>query len=300
MLRFRFAFLSLLVVAAAADGKPKSGEPQFGTARYVEYVAGDLPIVLTAPHGGRLKPDAIPARTKGVSGEDLNTQALARAVAAEFVARTGQHVHLVASLLHRSRLDPNREIVEAAQGNPIAGRAWNEFHAFVRTALAAAVERHGFAFLVDLHGHGHLVQRLELGYILHARQLNQSDASLDASGLVEVSTLGDLHRRVGGSAATLLRGPRSLGGLFTARGFRAIPSPKEPQPGDAPYFTGGYIVHHHTATPGTAHVDGVQIECPHLGVRQTVGDRARFARITAEVLTAFVEEHYPFKFPVRP
>ncbi len=299
MSRALIAFLFLLFVARAVGAAPKPGESQFGTARYVEYIAGDLPIVLTAPHGGRLKPDAIPARTKGVTDMDANTQELARALAAEFLARTGRHVHLVASLLHRSRLDPNRDIVEAAHGEPIAGRAWNEFHAFIRAALGDAVARHGFAFLVDLHGHGHLVQRLELGYILGAKQLNQSDASFDAAGLIGVSSLGDLHQRVGGSAAVLLRGSRSLGDLFASRGIRAVPGPQEPQPGDAPFFAGGYIIHHHAASPNTPKVDGLQIECPHRGIRATAADRAHFAKITAEVLTLFVEEHYPFKFPTR-
>ena len=36
--------------------------------------------------------------------------------------------------LHRSKLDPNREIIEAAQGDPESERAWWEFQTFIEEA----------------------------------------------------------------------------------------------------------------------------------------------------------------------
>jgi hypothetical protein len=286
----------LLAVApafAAAPAEKIPGQSYFGVDRYNEYLAGDLPIVLTSPHGGRLKPDALPNRTEGVTEMDANTQELARALADEFFARTGHRVHLVASHLHRVKLDPNREIKEAAQGNAAAERAWAEYHATIRGALAAAVERHGFAFLVDLHGHGHKIPRLELGYALGAKQLNVSDQAFDTSGVIALSTLSDLQRRLGGSAAALLRGPRSLGDLFAARGLPAVPSPQDPGPGNNTFFDGGYTVRQH-AGGDSPKVDGLQIECHRVGVRDTAANRARFAKITAEVLTLFLQERYAF------
>ncbi len=289
---FGLCVLASQLPAAPADKIP--GQSYFDPARYVEYVAGDLPIVLTSPHGGRLKPDAIRNRTQGVTDMDANTQELTRALAAELLARSGHHAHLVASHLHRSKLDPNREIQEAAQGDPVAQKAWQEFHAAIRGALAAAVARHGFAFLIDLHGHAHPIARLELGYALDAKQLNRSDAAFDASGVIQLSTLRDLHARLGGSAATLLRGPGSLGDLLATGGLRATPSPAEPQPGDGPFFSGGYIVRQHAAEPATTRVDGLQIECPRPGVRDTPENRARFAKITTAALTVFLKSRYDF------
>lgn len=299
------AAMAALVLAAtsalaAVPTKPTApaekvpGQAYFGLDRYVEYVAGDLPIVLTSPHGGRMRPDAIPNRKEGVKDMDLNTQELARAIVEELHARSGRRAHLIASHLHRSKLDPNREIKEAAQGQVLAERTWHEFHASIREALAAAVARHGFAFLIDLHGHAHPIARIELGYALEAKQLNQPDAAFDASGLMALSTLSDLHARVGGSAATLLRGPGSLGDLFATRGIRAVPSPKDPQPGNHPFFAGGYIVRIH-AGGDTPKVDGLQIETYRAGIRDTAENRARFARITVEALTVFLRERYGFE-----
>lgn len=292
------AALPLLPAAArAAPAAPPAkipGTAYFGTARYIEYVAGDLPIVLTVPHGGRLRPATLADRKEGSLEMDANTQELARAVAAAIHARAGAHPHLVASHLHRVKLDPNREIKEAAQGDPAAELAWREFHAAIAGALAAAVARHGFAFLVDLHGHSHPIARLELGYALSSTQLNVADTAFDRSGVVAVSTFRDLHARRGGSAAALLRGPRSLGALFAAQGFEVVPSPAAPQPGPHPYFSGSYIVRHHTAAPHAAAVSGLQIECHRIGVRDTETNRAHFARAAAEVLLAFLRDHYAY------
>lgn len=301
--RLHFSFCLLLFFALARASVPlerKPGQSYYSSIDpYVEYVAGDLPIVLTSPHGGRLRPDAIPNRTKGVTEMDTNTQELARATLDAIRARSGRHAHLVASHLHRSKLDPNREIAEAAQGSAIAVRVWHEFHAAIEEALAAAIARHGFAFLIDLHGHAHPIARLELGYALDARQLNRDDADFDASGLIALSTMADLQKRRGGSAAAFLRGAGSLGDLFESRGLRATPGPKEPQPGNHPFFSGGYIVRQHAAAPDTAKVDGLQIECPRPGVRDTVEARARFAKITAEVLAVFLKENYGFDLDAR-
>jgi N-formylglutamate amidohydrolase len=288
--------------AEAASGAASStqkipGTAYFGTARYIEYLAGDLPLVLTAPHGGRLKPAGLADRKEGSLEMDANTQELARALAAAVHARTGAHVHLVASHLHRVKLDPNREIKEAAQGDPAAELAWREFHAAVAGALAAAVARHGFAFLVDLHGHAHPISRLELGYALSTAQLNVPDAAFDRSGVIAVSTFRDLHTRRPGSAAALLRGPRSLGALFAAQGYDVVPGPAAPRPGNTPYFNGGYIVRHHTAAPQNAAVAGLQIECHRVGVRDTAANREKFGRAAAEVLLTFLQEHYAYTAP---
>lgn len=297
-------FLRLLIVllvltasspAPAAVPVPKvPGESYFGTDRHVEYVAGDLPLVITVPHGGRAQPADLPTRRQGVTVMDANTQELARELVAELERRSGGRVHLILSHLHRSRLDPNREIVEAANGHPGAERVWREFHAAIEGALAAAVARHGFAFLVDLHGHAHPIARLELGYALAAPQLNRADAEFDASGVIGLSTLADLHARRGGSAADLIRGPRSLGSLLAAGGLPATPSGPDPQPGNHPFFAGGYIVQRHAAAAGTPRVDGLQIECPRPGVRDTPENRARFGRITAAALLEFLREHHGF------
>lgn len=290
----QLAAIAGLVLAPAFATEPVAGQSYFGATRYVEYVAGDLPIVIAVPHGGRLAPDTLPKRKDGVSVSDANTQELAKALVEALRAKTGGHAHVILSHLHRSRLDPNREIKEAAQGNEAAETAWREYHGRIEAALAAAVARHGFAFLIDLHGHAHPIPRLELGYGVSAAQLNGNDAAVDADGLAKKSSLRDLHAAKGGSGAALLRGPASLGARLSERGLRAVPSPAEPGPGNNPYFSGGYTTQRHAAAPETTKVDGLQIETPRVGMRDTAESRARFARISADALLVFLREHYGF------
>ncbi len=266
----------------------------FGTDRYLEYRPGDLPLVLTSPHGGSLTPDSIPDRKEGVTSKDMFTQELTIALSDALFAATGQRPHVIMSHLHRRKLDPNREIKEAAAGQPAAERAWREFHDFIRTANTAAVSRHGFAFLVDMHGHAHPIARIEVGYTLNSAQLNRDDRAFDAGNLIAVSSLRDLHARVGGSAADLIRGPRSLGTLLAERGYRAVPSRAEPRPENHPYFAGGYIVQVHTRAADTPKVDGVQFEHPRDGIRDTAAHRTRYAAAAAEVLLVFLRERYGF------
>lgn len=286
--------LFLLWVSAVAC----AATPQFGTDRFIEYRPGELPVVLTSPHGGSLLPASIPDRKEGVTAKDLNTQELTFALSDAFFAATGKRPHVIASHLHRRKLDPNREIKEAAAGDPAAERAWREFHDFIRAANATAVSAHGFAFLIDVHGHAHPIPRIELGYGLTNAQLNLDDRAFDASDLASVSSLRDLHARIGGSGAELLRGPHSLGALFAERGVRAIPSGPEPRPEQHPYFSGGYIVQTHTRAADTPKVDGVQFEHHRDGIRDTAANRERFARIAVEVLGTFLRERYRYTLPV--
>src|SRR5207249_8145611 len=156
----------------------QAGETYFGRNRYVEYLAGDLPFILSAPHGGRERPDELPDREEGTFAFDTNTQELAHAVATELHDRTGHWPHVTICRIHRRKLDCNREIVEATAGNPLAEQAWREYQTFIDAAQAAVIARHGRGLYIDLHGHGHAEQRLELGYLHSVDQLAADDVTL--------------------------------------------------------------------------------------------------------------------------
>lgn len=205
---------------------------------------------------------------------------------------TGKHAHVVIVHLHRVKLDANRDLVEGAQGDAEAELAWQEFHRFIADAKNAIGRRLTGGLYLDLHGHGHAVQRLELGYLLSSEDLRQPDDSLDSrpafetsSSIRTISVLSPL------SFAELLRGPSSLGALFEAEGFPAVPSEATPDPGDAEYFAGGYNTAVHGCRGG-GQICAVQIESNRLGVRDTEVNRARFAASLARVLERYLQLHY--------
>jgi hypothetical protein len=288
--------LVCLIAAAAACDKPSPapsgnscagtpGVPCFGRQSYVEYDPGALPIVVSVPHGGALAPANIPDRTVGTTVTDSNTIDLGRAIVQAFVARTGKAPHLILCHLRRTKLDANREVSEAAQGNADAVQAWTEYHDFVGQAAREVVARSGRGFYIDLHGHGHTVQRLELGYLLSSTTLDRSDAELNGGNTASQSSLRLLMLTTPKTFAEALRGTSSLGGLLAAS-TASVPSPATPSPGNDDYFTGGYSTERHSAT-----LPGLQIESHFTGIRDTAASRIFFAEALVAALVTFVSTH---------
>ena len=267
------------------------GEIYFGTQQYIEYQAGDLPIIIVAPHGGDLTPASVLDRTSGVTTRDRNTQEVARVFGETLFDRTGHRPHIVINRLHRLKLDANREIGEAAQGNASAETAWREFHEFIDAAKVAVVDGFGRGLYIDLHGHGHDNQRLELGYLLSAADLERSDALLDDASLVNKSSIRALVGQSSAGFVVLLRGATSMGGLLEPLGFPTVPSPTQPDPGGEPYFTGGYNTQRHGSRDGGV-ISSIQIEMNFIGVRDTEGSRTAFAGALAQALEVYMPTHF--------
>lgn len=270
----------------AADLHP--GNSVFGQHQFIEYVPGELPLILSAPHGGRMLPDEIPDRSLGVRDSDANTQELARTIAAVIHAQTGRHVHLIICRLHRSKLDANREVIEAAQGQPLAEQAWREHHDFIEQACAEAVRQYGVAFLIDLHGHGHKDPRVELGYLHTPVEMAGSEGALNIPDFANGGSLGWIAARSNLTYTELLRGPLSLGALLEARGFASTPSPRMTVP-DEPYFKGGYTVARHCVS--SRNVTGLQIEANRPRLRDTAANRLAFAKALTGSLDVFFSTH---------
>lgn len=282
------AALLLAFTGQAVAGDLAPGNSVFGQQNFIEYVPGDLPLIISAPHGGRLTPDEIPTRTNGVTDIDANTQELARTIAAVVHAETGRHIHLVICRLHRSKLDANRELAEAAQGSAAAEQAWQEHHAFIDAACDEAVKKYGVAFLIDLHGHGHPDPRVELGYLHNALALADCDEALNEATYVNGSSLRWIVERSELSHTDLLRGPLSFGSMLEANGFRATPSPRMPVPTE-PFFRGGYTIQRHC--DAARNVTGFQIEANRPHLRDTAENRLLFARALLSTLKTYFTTH---------
>jgi len=277
---------SLTIPCLTFAAEAPSESPVFGKQNFIEYLTGQLPLVLSAPHGGALVPQTVATRTAGVAQPDANTQDLARRIAAEIQKITGKRPALIISHLHRSKLDPNREIKEAAQGDPKAEAAWTEYHGFISEALKAAVSRHQRAFFIDLHGQSHKDVRVELGYQHAAADYSADDAKTNSTDFIKLGSLKlitELHPER--AYSELLFGPKSLGGMLETRGYHATPSPRMKVPSE-PYFRGGYTVSRHVNA--AERIAGLQIECNRTRLRDTADNRQRFAETLATVLRDYL------------
>ena len=139
------------------------GEVYYGAEKYTEYVAGNLPLIISAPHGGTDPAFALPNRTYGTISTDSNTAELSRAIQTACSNRFGRWPHVIICRVPRTKIDCNREVVEGAQGVAATEAVWNEYHDLIRMAKESVTSSYGRGLLINVHGHGHTLQRLELG-----------------------------------------------------------------------------------------------------------------------------------------
>ena len=271
------------------------GQTYLGKDGFIEYHAGNLPIVISVPHGGRLEPASIPDRDcEGcVYVMDSYTQELARQIKDAFVKQTGCYPHVVYNLLNRKKLDMNRDVTSATDSNNVTASYWNEYHAYIDSAKSSILRGFGKGLFIDLHGHGHTKQRIEYGYLLYESQLRESDSVLNTTKRVNVSSIRNLvGTNISASThAGLLRGPYALGTLFANQGFPGVPSTQDPFPEEADdYFNGGYNTLVHGSNPG-GEIDAIQMEL-YSAIRFNASKRAAFADAFASVIRSFLQQHY--------
>jgi hypothetical protein len=286
------AALTVIPLGEVHGGGYAPGETLTSHDGYSEYHVGDLPIILSLPHAGAMRPEAIANRSEAVADNDPYADELAAELSAEIERLTGHPVHLIVNQLHRSKMDANRSRWEGTRGDPLATQAWEEYHGFLLAAKQAVVEQCGRGLLLDLHTNGRDGYQIEFGYGLTKDDLAEDDEHLNRESFIRRSTLRQLALVGPVDHADLLRGPLSLGGLMTSLGYAAEPSPDQPQPAGDPYFSGGYTIFRHGSLYG-GWVDAVQIEVAYDFLRPAA--RANLIRALAASVLTYVDAAYGFQ-----
>lgn len=117
---------------------------------YVMKKNGNIPLVLSVPHGGMEEPADFVIRRSGNRMVDMYTLDLARELEKCLQAVWGSP-YLAAGLLRRCIIDYNRPPEEAYE-DPQAARHYLEFHSALGECLALARQHHGACLLLDIHG----------------------------------------------------------------------------------------------------------------------------------------------------
>lgn len=287
---------TILCLQTLVQAQFTPGQTYMGTNGYIEYHAGDLPIIVSAPHGGYVEPASIPDRNCSgcVTGRDSRTEEMAYQIDSAVQILFGGHPHIIINKLARIKLDANREIIEAAQGDLQAELAWAEYHAYIQTAKDSAKSNFGSALYIDLHGHGHPIQRIELGYLISRSQLQNSNSSLDAANLQNSSSIRHLNNVLNPSVgfSEILRGNECMGEFLVEHGYPATPSASDtaPAPSD-PYFNGGYNTVRH-GSRDSSDINGIQFELNWTGVRNTSANRKTFAMSLACAMRDYLDKWF--------
>lgn len=286
---------------SSCDHEAATSSEVFDPSFFITYEEGNIPLIISVPHGGDLKPNTIPDRTcnDAVNISDAYTVELAQKIMQVF-ENNGQKPYLVINKMHRSKMDANRNKSEATCGNTNAIAVWEVYHNHIEASLTAVNAKYNKGLFIDLHGHGNPKQRIELGYLLYEDELALPDESLNSPEVLAVSSIQSLARqnKSGISHADLLKGTFSLGSLLHDSGFPSVPSSTDPFPSATdPYFSGGYNTANYSSYSGGT-IDGIQVECNRIGIRDSESSLIAFSKVFTTALSDYLREHYFDPIPV--
>ncbi|KAF0171243.1 MAG: hypothetical protein FD161_4363 [Limisphaerales bacterium] len=249
----------------------------FATNEFLHIQRGELPIILTAPHGGSLAIPGVPKRLgpegertsgKFVISQDTRTFELATTTAKRVEELTDRKPYLVASKAHRQYVDPNRPEKEAVE-NPNAKAVHAAFHGQVREFVDELRKKFpNGALLLDIHGQSAFPDTL-------------------IRGTQNGTTVMKMVEKHGVAALT---GETSVFGQLAAKGVKVEP-PNTP-PGTPPEprgYNGGWIVRTY-GSHTTNGVDAIQLEFGG-SFRTDAKKREETAKFLAEAIKAYTEKY---------
>ena len=268
---------------------------EFDISDMIKVSSGDIPLVISAPHGGTLTPNEIPNRScSGITTvRDRNTTELADEIRYQMKQDFGVEPYIVLALIHRKKIDLNRDVDLATCGHTVGKEVWQEYHRKIEEAIQSAIEEYGGAIFIDLHGHGHEIQRLELGYLLNNEELRASYEGMGSTeDLVEESSLKNLINLIPDiDFQDVLTGEKAFGTIMENEGIPSVPSLQDPFPyPEEAYFNGGYNTRRYSSDD-YPEVFGWQIEAHYNGVRNSDENRNAFAKAFSKAIMVQLEEY---------
>ena len=278
-----------------SDGPYLYGETYQGRKGYTTYYPGNIPVILSIPHGGDISPSEISNRTYSVTVTDSNTIELGIAIRNYFYSNYNIRPYVIINNLKRTKLDANRDKAEAAQNNIYAERAFDEFHFYIEKAREDIISKFSTGILFDIHGHGINPDgfndlRTWIGYLLTAAELDNSNDYIDQNISINDVSIYSLLNSSGQTLSQLLSGPNSLGALFENNNYTALPSPESRSPEGMRYFSGGYNTFRY-GTNREFNFSSIQLEFPFQGLRDTPQSRTQFSSIFVDLVQEYFLIH---------
>ena len=250
---------------------------QFRPDDYITVRQGQLPILLTAPHGGQRFIPGVGMRQQGIAAKllltpDEHTDEIAEKMASELQSRLGRAPYLILAHFHRRQIDANREEKDAFD-QPAASEVsavYAAYHKAVADACGEIEKAWGRGLLIDVHG-----------------QSAEPDGIFRGTGNGQTVML--LLREHGAAAIV---GPNGIPGALTRKGYRIIPDTAVDQ--DDPRFPGRYTVRTYGSHTGRR-IDAIELE---IGNRLRAPGRLEVtARDIGEAVSVFARSYLPLDRP---
>ena len=242
---------------------------------FVYVQKGNLPIIISAPHGGNDVIPGVPARTGvGVSDfvtvRDTGTEELAYTLATSIQQRFGKSPSVVVCKASRTYVDINRP-ASGAYENPDAKIVYDYYHRMMRTYTTTVANRFHGGLVIDLHGQG-------------------TSSSTVFRGTRNGATVRHLRAAFGQSAHD---GPNSLFGSLVTRGWTVDPAILSDL--ENSNFNGGYIVGTYGSQLSTP-VDAQQFEFGS-DYRTTTTARSQTAATLTDALVPYARLYLRVRVP---
>jgi N-formylglutamate amidohydrolase len=264
----RNAFASLFSIVFFCNS---NAQTLMESSKLVTVQEGTLPVIITAPHGGRLPVPGLLAREgngieRFATVRDERTDRLASRAAELLEELLGQRPYLVIAQFDRRYLDVNRPASEAFE-SPEAEPYYQAYHDAVKTACMAVREKWGRGLLLDIHGQS----AVELGVY---------------RGSQDGLTVKKLLEQFGWEAYL---GSESVCGQLEQKGIPILPS-LDKNDKENEEFKGGYIVKTYGSHQGTE-IDAIQLE---FGIRLRERENIeKTAASLASSIAAFSHKYLP-------
>ena len=235
MIRFFTSLSILLIIRLIAQGQDQPTPKDL-----ISTQKGSLPIILSAPHGGKEAiPDCPERAGKGVEKfvvvRDTNTLELAEKLAARIEKEFKAKPFLVLARFDRKYADVNRS-AEMGYESEKAKPFYEAYHAALTDACKEVQTDWGRGILLDLHGQAFTMDTIY-------------------RGTRDFKSVKLLQERFGKTAIT---GEKSLLGQLEKKDYRIRPA-NDSDARENMFFSGGYIVDTYGSHQGFG-IDAIQLE----------------------------------------
>jgi N-formylglutamate amidohydrolase len=255
------AKLGLVAIGVLLHG-PLSAQEEQGPARLLTVWAGMLPIILSAPHGGRESIPGVPVR-RGIgvpqftTERDSNTAELAEAIGRALGDRLDAKPFVIVARFERKYVDANRPHA-AAYESAAAKPYYEAYHRALEDASERVRQLWMGGLLLDIHGQG-------------------AEADTIFRGTDNGRSVSALQQKFGNEALT---GPKSIVGQLALKGYKVIPNGV----GEAreQRYSGGYTTRTYGSHRGTQ-IDAIQLE-----IGTNLRTRAKLDRMTIDLADSIV------------
>ena len=140
-------------VSIESQANKESVKPApFKVKDLVDVEEGTLPVILSAPHGGKKVAKSVNIRTNDITYLDYNTSELTDAIQKSLLKKTGKKAFVVKAIVSRKYIDFNREKGSGSFENPSMAPVYDYYYQSLSEAADSIKKiNKKAAILIDIH-----------------------------------------------------------------------------------------------------------------------------------------------------